>query len=125
MTDEYTPDAQAFDTITETETEQAITEAGRMVTPKTIVKYPNLWVRFPSGSIYRMPLNPSQELIDSIGDENPVDQMISLLAVNDPDTKTRIRQESSSSLIALSYTYTRILARIQGTTLGKSSDSSD
>lgn len=125
MTDEYTPDWEAFDQITIAETEQAIAEAGRMVAPKTIVKYPNLWVRFPSGNIYRMPLNPSQDLVDSIADETPVDQMISLLTVDDPDTRTNVRGESSASIIALSYTYTKILTQVQGASLGKSSASSD
>lgn len=118
------PTLKMFDDFSDHDLEQAITEAGRMLENKYIVRFPDLWVRFPNKHIYSIPLNPPKRVLQEIADMTPVEQMTHLIAAGDEDLRRRLDDEDDLPLVALSYKYAEILAKVQGASLGKYSPSS-
>ena len=118
------PTQKMFDETTEEDLEQGIAEAGRLLENRYIVRFPDLWVRFPNKHIYSIPLNPPKRVLQEIADMTPVEQMTHLIAAGDEDLRRRLDDEDDLPLVALSYKYAEILAKVQGASLGKYSPSS-
>lgn len=118
------PTQKMFDETTEEDLEQGIAEAGRLLENKYIVRFPDLWVRFPNKHIYSIPLNPPKRVLQEIADMTPVEQMTHLIAGGDEDLRRRLDDEDDLPIVSLSYKYAEILTKVQGASLGKYSPSS-
>lgn len=118
------PTQKMFDETTEEDLEQGIAEAGRLLENRYIVRFPDLWVRFPNKHIYSIPLNPPKRVLQEIADMTPVEQMTHLIAGGDEDLRRRLDDEDDLPIVSLSYKYAEILTKVQGASLGKYSPSS-
>lgn len=118
------PTQKMFDETTEEDLEQGIAEAGRLLENKYIVRFPDLWVRFPNKHTYSIPLNPPKRVLQEIADMTPVEQMTHLIAGGDEELAHKLDDEDDLPLVSLSYKYAEILTKVQGASLGKYSPSS-
>lgn len=116
----WTPGEDDFDNWTPELEDEAIVQAGEAMQNKYVIHGLDMWVRFPSGSVYHLPLNVDATLFQQVNDiSDPVSQIHAIIQAINPDQAEAINREPFINLTALSLRYADVFEKVQNASLGK------
>lgn len=117
---EWTPGDNEFDEWTQEREDEAIEQAGEALQNKYVIHGLNMWVKFPSGNIYHLPLNVDVTLFQQVNDiDDPVGQIHAIIQAINPEQAESINREPFINLTALSLRYADVFQKVQNASLGK------
>lgn len=117
---EWTPGDNEFDEWTQEREDEAIEQAGEALQNKYVIHGLNMWVKFPSGNTYHLPLNVDATLFQQVNDiDDPVGQIHAIIQAINPEQAESINREPFINLTALSLRYADVFQKVQNASLGK------